>query len=63
MAYTPELPMQESRILRRIAWAAQLPMTTAIIEIINYVAKSADPYKVCENARITHFVANVYSVQ
>jgi hypothetical protein len=51
MAYTPELPLQESRILRRIAWASQMPMTTAIIEIINHVAKMADPNKVCQECQ------------
>ena len=51
MAYTPELSMQDSQTLRRIAWALGLPMTEAIHEVFGWVGKNLSSEKVCEKCR------------
>ena len=51
MAYTPELSLQDSSTLRRIAWALGIPMTKAIVEVISYTAKVVDSSKVCESCK------------
>jgi len=38
MAYTPELSLYHSRILRRIAWAVGTPMTKAHARLIDEAA-------------------------
>ena len=48
MAYTPELSMQSSRTLRRIAWALGLPMTEAIERVFKHVPGILDKEKVCK---------------
>ncbi|MCG8684059.1 MAG: hypothetical protein MI892_04235 [Desulfobacterales bacterium] len=47
MAYTPELTYYHSRILRRIAWAAKLPMTKAMAEIFDYLGATLKRIPIC----------------
>ena len=51
MAYTPELSYQHSCILRRIAWALEMPMTRTIGAVLEYVVKIVDSKKICEACR------------
>ena len=51
MAYTPELSMQASCTLRRIAWALNTPMTKAIEKVFDHLPKILDKKKVCERCR------------
>ena len=39
MAYTPELSLESSRTLRRIAWALGVPMTQAIERVFEYMPR------------------------
>ena len=48
MAYTPKLTQTKSGVLRRIAWALQIPMTVAIEEVVDYVSRIMDRKKVCD---------------
>lgn len=47
MAYTPELSLESSRTLRRIAWALGVPMTQAIERVFEYMPRILDQKKVC----------------
>ena len=47
MAYTPELSLESSRTLRRIAWALGVPMTSAIERVFEYMPRILDQNKVC----------------
>ncbi len=51
MAYTPELSMEASSSLRRIAWALNVPMTKAMEKIFEYLPKILDREKICEGCR------------
>ena len=51
MAYTPELSQKSSCILRRIAWALNIPMTKAIERVFDHITEVVDRDKVCENCR------------
>ena len=51
MAYTPELSYQSSCLLRRIAWALNLPMTKAIEKIFEHLPQILDREKVCQGCR------------
>jgi hypothetical protein len=51
MAYTPELSLESSQTLRRIAWALDKPMTEAIEIVIKNITMFIDPKKVCEKCR------------
>ena len=51
MAYTPELSQKSSCILRRIAWALNIPMTEAIKRVFDHIVEIVDRDKVCENCR------------
>ena len=51
MAYTPELSNYQSCTLRRIAWALDMPMTTAMSEVIEYVSNTIDNTRVCAACR------------
>lgn len=51
MAYTPELSMQSSRTLRRIAWALDMPMTKAIEKVFEHLPEILDREKVCQACR------------
>ena len=55
MAYTPELSLRHSGILRRIAWAYEVPMTRAIEGILEQTSKYIDGKKVCEACRDNSF--------
>jgi len=55
MAYTPQLGDTYSRVLRRIAWAADLPMTTTLEEVILHIAKEVDRERVCGACRDDSF--------
>ncbi len=56
MAYTPELSQEASGVLRRVAWAAGLPMTTALEEIIlKVIPEALTAQKVCESCRDKSF--------
>ncbi len=55
MAYTPELSQKHSGTLRRIAWALGVPMTKAIEEVFDYIAKTLDRNKLCEECRDNSF--------
>ena len=51
MAYTPELSMQSSRTLRRLAWALDMPMTKAMEKVFKYLPEILDREKVCQACR------------
>ena len=51
MAYTPELSMEASCTLRRIAWALNLPMTQAIERVFEHLPRILDTRLVCEACR------------
>ncbi len=51
MAYTPQLTYQYSAILRRLAWAADLPMTKTIELILDSAVERTDTSFVCEKCR------------
>jgi hypothetical protein len=60
MAYTPELSppssgqaQEASGVLRRVAWAAGLPMTAAII--LKVVPEAPTAGKICESCRDKSF--------
>lgn len=55
MAYTPELTQKKSGVLRRIAWALEIPMTVAIEEVVDYVSRIMDRKKVCDACMDTSF--------
>jgi len=51
MAYTPELSMEASCTLRRIAWALDIPMTRAMERIFEHLTKTLDRKKICSACR------------
>jgi hypothetical protein len=51
MAYTPELTKSASGTLRRIAWAAGLPMTKTINSIFGLIPKLFNKEVVCNACR------------
>lgn len=51
MAYTPELSLESSRTLRRIAWALGVPMTKAIERVFEHLEETLDKEKVCRGCR------------
>ena len=51
MAYTPELSQHQSAILRRIAWSLEIPMTSAMGEVFDYLGSTLDPEKICSACR------------
>ena len=51
MAYTPELTLKNSAVLRRIAWALGKPMTRTMEEIMEFMTRVLCSEKVCENCR------------
>jgi hypothetical protein len=55
MAYTPELSKKDSGALRRIAWALHVPMTKAMIEIFEHVARTVDGSKICISCKDESF--------
>jgi len=55
MAYTPELRQDYSGTLRRLAWALDLPMTTALEEVIFQIAREVNHALVCKACRDPSF--------
>jgi hypothetical protein len=51
MAYTPQLPREESAILRRLAWAIGKPMTTTLTRLMQVMAAHANPAHVCPRCK------------
>jgi hypothetical protein len=51
MAYTPELSFEHSCMLRRIAWALDMPMTQAIEHIFDNLATRIEAQRVCARCR------------
>ena len=51
MAYTPELSLQSSAILRRVAWALGVPMTVAIERVFEHLPRILDRPTVCAACR------------
>ena len=51
MAYTPELSLESSCTLRRLAWTWQMPMTEAIDIVFKEVVKHIDSEEVCFSCR------------
>ncbi len=51
MAYTPELSMEASCTLRRIAWALNVPMTKAIERVFEHLPRILDRNLICETCR------------
>ncbi len=51
MAYTPEMTMKSSCMLRRISWALGVPMTKGIECVFDYLPKVLDSEKVCQACR------------
>ena len=51
MAYTPELSIESSCTLRRIAWAWGVPMTKAMEMVFEFIPRALDKEKVCEGCR------------
>lgn len=47
MAYTPELSQDDSAMLRRLAWASGIPMTTTLHEALAFVAQKVPHIVVC----------------
>ena len=51
MPYTPELSTESCCTLRRIAWAAGLPMTRAINQVFELIPEVIDKQFVCAACR------------
>ena len=51
MAYTPELSMESSRIIRRIAWSLDKPMTQTMEIVVRNITMFIDRGKICEKCR------------
>jgi hypothetical protein len=58
MAYTPELSQIHSAALRRIAWAIDMPMTKAMVEIFEYISHTLDSDKICGACRDKNFCSH-----
>jgi hypothetical protein len=51
MAYTPELSLEASQILRRIAWGLDKPMTVTLEIVVKNITMFLDPKQVCGKCR------------
>ena len=51
MAYTPEMSLQASQTLRRIAWALDKPMTKSLDFLVKGITMFIDPKKICSKCR------------
>ena len=51
MAYTPELSQHHSGMLRRIAWACDMPMTKTMVSIFDHLGNTLDKGKICDACR------------
>ena len=55
MAYTPELSQRWSGGLRRIAWALEVPMTTAMVAIFEHITKTINTDIICSSCKDNSF--------
>ena len=55
MAYTPELSMESSRIIRRIAWSLDKPMTQTMEILVKNITMFIDRKKICSKCRDNSF--------
>ena len=51
MAYTPELSMESSRIIRRIAWSLDKPMTQTMEILVKNITMFIDRKKICSKCK------------
>jgi hypothetical protein len=51
MAYTPELSLEGSQTLRRIAWSLDKPMTETIEIVVKNITMFIDSKKVCAKCK------------
>lgn len=51
MAYTPELCLDDSAALRRIAWSLGLPRTKALSKIVGLAVHKRDHWRICDKCR------------
>ncbi len=51
MAYTPEMSLESSRTLRRIAWALDKPMTQTMEFVMRNITMFIDPGKICDKCK------------
>ncbi len=51
MAYTPELSLEGSQTLRRIAWALGKPMTKSLDFVVKNITMFIDPKKICAKCK------------
>jgi hypothetical protein len=58
MAYTPELSDKSCCTLRRIAWFLDIPMTTALEQIIDVIPAFLHKERVCDKCRDKSRCAN-----
>ena len=56
MAYTPELSRTHSGALRRIAWAMEIPMTKAMVEIFEIVGDALENDTICKRMQGQEFL-------
>jgi hypothetical protein len=55
MAYTPELSIYHSAVLRRLAWALKRPMTETLFRALDHVVDMVDGHVVCGMCRDDSF--------
>ena len=53
MAYTPELSLESSQTLRRIAWALEKPMTQTLEFVMKNITLFIDREKICAKCKDT----------
>ncbi len=51
MAYTPEMSMESSRILRRLAWTLGKPMTKTMEFVMQNITLFINPKKICAKCK------------
>ena len=51
MAYTPEMSMEASCTLRRIAWAMEMPMTKTMERVFETLPQILDTRLICKSCR------------
>jgi hypothetical protein len=51
MAYTPELCLEDSAVLRRIAWSLEMLMTKTLAKIVSLAVGKRDYHKICNKCK------------
>jgi hypothetical protein len=51
MVYTPKISEDHCKVLRRIAWGLEIPMTKALEGIIADAVKSIESSKICQKCK------------